>query len=301
MKYLGKILFVIISIFLWDFPVFSQCENSVNVKEFFKYDKNMLLKAKEKILKETDNYIQYHIIYESIHNKKVPALFTLPKKYNPPYKVVIYQHGLSEKKDAEQISFGTEKLVSEGYAVFSIDSEYHGERKKEGVVPSGLISRMQFYTFRDMLIQTVVDIRRGVDYLTKRKDIDREKIAYIGISMGGIIGVIVSGIDERIKVPIFIVAGGNLKKMLPESEIFQEFEEILKVIDPVYFVEKIYPRPVFMINGLKDFTMAESAKELYEKAKEPKEIIWIDADHIGVPFKEETVRAILEILKKNLR
>lgn len=278
----------------------NECKNLISVNAFFQYDKKMLLKAKEEILKEAEDYIQYHITYDSIHDKRVTAILTIPKKNNPPYKVVIYQHGMSEKKDAEQVWVGTKKLIKEGFAVFSIDAEYHGERGKDTDFVRNLIARMQFYTFRDMFAQTVVDIRRGIDYLAKRKDIDEGNIGYIGISMGGMIGVIVSAIDERIKVPIFIVAGGNLKKMMPITDIITGSEDILKIIDPIYFVDKISPRPIFMINGSKDFTMMENAKDLYNRAVEPKKIVWIEADHIGVPFEEKTIKTCIKFLKENL-
>ena len=49
----------------------------------------------------------------------------------------------------------------------------------------------------------------------------------------------------------------------------------LERIDPVNFGDRISPRPLLRINGLKDdIVPAASTRALYAKAREPKKIIW---------------------------
>lgn len=102
----------------------------VTVEEFYNYDKKAPLNAEEEKVKETNNYIRYHITYNSAHDKKVTAILTVPKKGAPPYPVIVFQHGMSESKDNEQVQFGTRILLNEGYAVFSIDAEYQASETK---------------------------------------------------------------------------------------------------------------------------------------------------------------------------
>lgn len=302
----SKVLLILILIILFpllSFPQTETQENLIPVDAFFGYDKGILLNAQEKIKKETENYIQYYVIYESINDKKVTANLTIPKKGTPPYPVIIYQHGMSESKDNEQVWFGSEILVNNGFAVFSIDADYHGERNisgdKDFVVK--MIAGGHFYRMRNMFIQTAVDIRRGIDYLSKNKNIDQEKIGYVGISMGGMIGVMVSAIDERIKAPVFIVTAGNFTEIFPFIRMVPDADEILKIIDPIHYIQRISPRPILMINGLKDTMMLKGAKELFNIANEPKKIIWVDASHIGVPLKEETIKHCIEFLEKTIK
>lgn len=164
-----------------------------------------------------------------------------------------------------------------------------------------MIGRGHVYMMRDMFIQTAVDIRRGIDFLSKKKFIDKEKIGYAGVSMGGIIGVLVSSVDERIKAPVFIVAAGNFSSMFPFISIIPNADNITKTFDPVYFIASISPRPLLMINGLQDATFEKGAKLLYEAGKDPKQIIWIEGDHVQVPLKEETIRRCVEFYRKNLK
>lgn len=278
-------------------------KNMVPAEEFYHYDKKVPLNAVEEKVKETNEYIRYHILYDSVHDKKVTAILTVPKKGKPPYPVIIFQHGMSESKDNEQVQFGTRIFIKEGFAVFSIDADYHGERNenkgKDFVVK--MIGSAHIFRMRDMFIQTAVDIRRGIDFLSKKDFIDKKRIGYAGVSMGGIIGVIVSSLDSRIKAPVFIVAGGNFTTMIPLISIIPGAEKITSVFDPINFAAKISPRPFLMINGLQDASMEKGAKLLYETGKDPKKIIWVEDDHIAVPLKEETIRHCVEFYRENLK
>lgn len=297
-----KRILVIIFLLSLVLPAFAESEDLVPVDAFFQYDQRMLLKVKKEVLRETRDYIQYHVTYDSAHDRRVTSLLTIPKFGTPPYPVVIYQHGMSERKEVEHIVKGTEKLIKEGFAVFSIDAEYHGEREKSSPgFLHNLLVKGRVYTFRDMFIQTVIDLRRGIDYLSKERDINKEKIGYIGISMGGIIGIIVSAVDKRIKAPIFLVAGGNFKENMPMIGMLPESVDILPIIDPIYFIDRISPHPILMINGLKDPSMMEGAKDLYKRAGEPKKIVWIDAEHVKLPYKDEVIKICVDYLKENLK
>lgn len=68
---------------------------------------------------------------------------------------------------------------------------------------------------------------------------------------------------------------------------------ILKETDPVRHVGDISPRPVLMINGRRDTVVPpQCADELFAAAREPKEIIWHDSDHIGLDGLELVEKCI---------
>jgi eukaryotic-like serine/threonine-protein kinase len=52
---------------------------------------------------------------------------------------------------------------------------------------------------RDLVIQWSKDLCRSVDYLETRSDIDREKLAYFGLSRGAADGPIMTAIEKRFK------------------------------------------------------------------------------------------------------
>lgn len=291
--------------------------------EFYNYDKTLPLNPKEKFLKETAYSKQYKIIYESTHNEKVPAFFNIPKKGTPPFPCIIVMHGYTG--DKSDISIAEPFTSSAGYATFAIDAQYHGERQITGKDIYGFFMLQN----RDAIIQTIIDLRRAIDYLETRPEIDASRIGYVGGSMGGIMGALFAGVDERVKVPVLLVGGADWIKMIELSHIApaEEFKKILnlplaeqkKVLkekipgiilnnykqlnlktlieeiapaDPIYFADKISPRPLLMQNGLFDELVPPPTNQLlFDLAKEPKHIDWYESGH-GLPMNM-TIKRIM--------
>jgi dienelactone hydrolase len=61
----------------------------------------------------------------------------------------------------------------------------------------------------DVHFQVVKDFRRSVDYLGTRPEIDTTKIAYYGMSWGGVLGAIIPAVEERLKAVVLV--GGGFK------------------------------------------------------------------------------------------
>ncbi|MFH1538107.1 MAG: alpha/beta fold hydrolase [bacterium] len=266
----------------------------VPVKSFFAYDKKLPLMAEAEIIEETNTFGKYHVKYFSVHGQFVPAILTLPKGTEPPYTAVIFQHGMGGHKESEGlINFGTGELVKNGYAVISIDAAMHGERKtalSRDKHESVLINYP--YVMRDMFVQTVIDVRRAVDYLQERDDIDGDRIYYIGISMGSIQGVLVTAVEKRIKGLITVVGGGNFTECNPLYKAMPSKKDLLDIMEPTNFVKEISPRPILMLNGEKDPLVPPAcARALFEAAGEPKEQVFYDTKH-NIPLEEGMEKVI---------
>jgi dienelactone hydrolase len=91
---------------------------------------------------------------------------------------------------------------------------------------------------RDETIQRSKDLRRSVDYLEARSDIDHDRLAFYGFSWGGIEGPISLALESRFKTAILADGGCHGDKVLPE-------------VDPINFAPNI-KIPVLMINGRYD-------------------------------------------------
>ncbi len=134
----------------------------------FGYDKTLPLSSQETLAEETAQYRVYKVTYRSARDQRVPAFLILPKnRGEEKLPCVILMHGLGGDKRMFQMLWGP--LTQAGYALFAIDAQYHGERKPSDDIP---FFGMYPYRARDALIQTVIDLRRGLDYLQTRKEID---------------------------------------------------------------------------------------------------------------------------------
>lgn len=297
------------AVVFWVFALFGSAavaergkqEMSVSVESLFAYDRNLPLMAEEKELEKTDAFIKYHVKYFSVHGQFVTAILTLPAQAEPPYPAVIFQHGFSGNKESEGlVNYGTGELVKNGFAVISIDAAQHGERKTALTKDKSEIAMINYpYVMRDVFVQTVVDIRRAVDYLQKRDDIEKNRIYYIGISMGAIQGVLATAVEKRIKGLVTVVGGGNFLECNPMYKAMPGPRDLMLVMDPLNYVGKIPPRPLLMLNGEKDPLMPPAcAKALFDAAGEPKRQIFYDTKHNIPP--EEGMNTIIEWLKQRL-
>jgi hypothetical protein len=60
-------------------------------------------------------------------------------------------------------------------------------------------------TWRPSMAQAVVSVRRGVDFLLQRSDVDARRLAYVGHSYGALIGVDAAATDHRFRAAVFEV------------------------------------------------------------------------------------------------
>jgi cephalosporin-C deacetylase-like acetyl esterase len=279
-----------------------------DLRGYYWYDKTLPLNVYEEVIDEGSNYRLMKVYFDSVNSERVPGLLLLPK-IEGKVPCIVFLHGYGGSKD--DIREAAKLVAREGYALIAIDAEYHGERRESG---KELYSPNISDSVRG-IIQTVIDLRRAIDYLETRAEIDIERIGYVGGSMGGIIGAIFIGVEPRIKAAALIVAGGNMSLMIKESQhytmpairehlqkesiSYEELQKMLDPIDPINFIGYFSPRPVVFHLGKFDRVVpAEAGRQLYEAAGEPKQVHWYDTGH-DVPLDLVLAR-IFDFMDRNL-
>src|SRR6266436_2368865 len=178
--------------------------------------------------------ITFHAAYG---NESVIAYLFLPKNGSPPYQTVIYfPHSgaqMFHTVEDTQLSLIDFMVKSRRALMFPI---YKDTYERLGTPPdSGTNAE------RDETIQQAKDLRRSVDYLETRPDIDRGRFAYYGISWGAVDGPIMLAVENRFKAAVLAAGGCNNQKVLPE-------------VDPMNFATHVRI-PVLMVNGRYDFVL----------------------------------------------
>ena len=69
--------------------------------------------------------------------------------------------------------------------------------------------------YAGIFIQEVQDFKKCVDYLEIRPDIDAGRIAYYGMSWGGVLGAVIPAVEERLKA-VVLLGGGFQGKYRPK-------------------------------------------------------------------------------------
>ena len=113
--------------------------------------------------------------------------------------------------------------------------------------------------YRDYVIAWARDLGRTIDYLETRDDLDRDKLAFYGLSWGGYMGGIMPAIERRIRANVLYVAGMTFQRALPE-------------VDAIHYIGRVR-QPTLMLNGELDFFFpAEtSQKPMFELLGTPPE------------------------------
>jgi dienelactone hydrolase len=273
---------------------------------FYTYDRGLPLEAKLEPLDANDDHARYSLSYLSVHDQRVTAILSIPKKFAPPYPAVLLMHGSGGHKDADYIKAVSFELTKQGFATLSIDSQYRGDRKRPDVV--GELLNPDSFRMRDAWVQTVVDLRRAVDYLASRSDINPSKIGYLGFSMGGMLGACLGGVEPRVSCFLLAVPGGGLVKIAQEldkhpalkkywpvtltPEVMKRVEEFATVCDPVHFVGKILPRPLLIIVADHDELIPPEASQMLIDAAhaQPENVKRMPTGHILAPVVLFSVR-----------
>ena len=272
-------------------------KQEISVLKYYEYDRQLPLEDSVILLSDSLDYSLSSVEFTSIHNKRVTGLLSVPSD-SEPSPVVILLHGVGDRKTVDYIEAGHDYFVKSGYAVLRLDVANHGDRKEHDY-DFDLVDGYRYWT-RDIITQTVFDLRRSIDFLNTRKEVDHNRIGFFGISLGGIIGTIFCGVDERVKIPVIALAGGNLSLMFGMDAFTEETKDFFSIIDPINFVEQISPRPFLMINSENDEIIAPlTSKLLFKKADEPKKIIWYPSKHRDLPIEKAYPESI-KWLKKHL-
>jgi dienelactone hydrolase len=82
------------------------------------------------------------------------------------------------------------------------------ERRGEWLDPERPIERLP-----DLVRQFEADVRRGYEWWLAQPDGPR-RLGLMGVSMGGIVGSVLSARDERIRGTVLVIAGGDLPSIL---------------------------------------------------------------------------------------
>jgi formylglycine-generating enzyme required for sulfatase activity/pimeloyl-ACP methyl ester carboxylesterase len=242
----------------------------------FVYDKTPLRATVEKTMESEAWKADVVSIDAGYNNDRLVLYVFLPKTYSAPLQPVVFfsgSNGIHESKfDPTLINSRLLFIMKSGRAlIFPI---YKGTYERQDDLKSDL--QEETVRYKDHVIMWGKEYSRTVDYLETRKDMQADKVAYLGISWGGFMGGIIPAVEKRIKVVVLNVGGMAMEKALPEA-------------DQINYLPRV-TQPVLMLNGKYDmFFPVETAQKpmfrLLGTAENHKKMVVYDAGHL-VPQTE---------------
>jgi dienelactone hydrolase len=271
----------------------------------FDYDRQAPLGTKEIGVEHRGKVSVHDITYISPKGGLVPAYLVVPQGKGP-FAAVIWGHWYwSNSPMRNRKEFLDEAVVLAEAGVVSLLTD--GPIARPGHVANKEPLNEQDVTD---LVQQVTDLRRGVDLLLSRKDVDSKRVAYVGHSYNAVVGAILSGVERRFKA--FVLMAATMSDEV--SMKFPEYQQYRKEIGPEKFdaynakyswtdqgkyVSHAAPAVVFLQYGSQEkFITPERARLYSAVVSEPKRFELYDAPHaLNAAARRDRIQFLSEQLK----
>ena len=170
------------------------------------------------------------VVSELPQNNTIPAELYLPDDYEAwtaPRPAVICMHILDG--DFQLVRMTCSMLASRGIPALMFKLPYYGERSpKEGT--RILVKRPAL--FAAALSQARLEIRRTVDLLASRPEIDADHLGITGISLGAIVGATGAAEEPRLRRAMLVLGGGDLLAIIDHADETRGLSETIKGLPP---------------------------------------------------------------------
>src|SRR5882762_475688 len=168
----------------------------------FDYDQKAPLNIKQIGVQRRATATIYDITYASPKGGVVPAYLVVPKGRGP-FAAVIWGHWCWQNSSMRnRREFLDEAVAMAQTGVVSLLTDHPMSRPGYVPIKDPLDERNATEFF-----QQVIDVRRGVDLLTARRDVDPNRVGYVGHSCNAAVGALLSGLDRRFKA--FVLMAGT--------------------------------------------------------------------------------------------
>jgi dienelactone hydrolase len=235
-----------------------------------------------------ENWRKLKVSYSAGYGgERLPAYLFLPKNAAPPpHQAVVWFPGAYalqlRKSDPLTDLANIDFIIKSGRAL--LYPIYKGIYERDAHLQVGDQSR-------ENVAWWLSEVRRSVDYLVSRPDIDASRIAYLGGSWGARLAPIFLAMEPRVRAAVLLGGGYPLKPRRPEVDEFNYSPRV--------------KAPVLMINGRYDFVfpLEASAIRMFAGLGTPadrKKLVIVESGHAVTSFRSTVTRETLDWLDRYL-
>jgi predicted esterase len=213
--------------------------------------------------------IERHSLRLHVGDAVVPAILLLPAGVQRPVPAALLLHGYSSRKERMADTIGR-ALAFRGIASLAIDLPLHGDRdaplqRQSMLNPMAMVRHWRL---------ALAECTAAIDCLAQHERYDASRLAIVGYSLGGYVGIAAAARDKRVRA-VVLAAAGDLPLGTP-------FERLIRTVaDPLKAVRRLAGRPFLMTHGRHDRTVLPTdADRLFAAAGEPKEMRWWNTGHM---------------------
>jgi hypothetical protein len=152
---------------------------------------------------------------------------------------------------------------------------------------------------KDGIVQEVKEMRRGIDVLVSRPEVDPSRLGYVGFSWGASLGGILSAVERRVHSFVLMSLvphlSTDMRKLAEEQGAggdLAAYEEAMQPIDALNYLPHAAPSGVFLQAGELDTRPSpDDTQEAFAAASDPKKLQMYDTEHDLNPQAKADARA----------
>jgi dienelactone hydrolase len=241
------------------------------LRSYYRYDETPL-SASIVERSETPDWTRETIAFAGADGERAVAYLYLPIHAARPVQLIHFLPGTGVETGVMGLQSNMEAVVGAcvrgGRAMFGVALRGYQERRDAGGGPEPAVGTAEF---RDKIVNWVTDLRRGLDYLVTRTDVDLDRLAFVGQSSGARIGITLAAVEPRYRSVFFHGAG-----VVPSQANW------VSGTNPIEFAPHI-EGPTMMLQGRFDeaIRLKTSAEPLFALLPEPKRLVLYDGGHMA--------------------
>lgn len=261
--------------------------DSQTAAHWFDYDPKQPLDVHDKVIEQFDGGALHDITYASPKGGPVDAYLVVPTGKGP-FAAILFGHW----GNGTRAEFIPEAKIYARAGAVSLIPDYPWDRPAPWHKTPDHFDKPD--VDREIEIQAVMDLRRGIDLLLARPDVDSKRLAYVGHSYGAQWGSILSAMDKRMKTSVLMAGVAecsdimlhsddpgmvDFRKTQPAGQL-EKYCQVTGDIDAIHFVGHATPIPLLLqFANFEQYFDKTSMDHYVAAARDPKKVLYYDTGH----------------------
>lgn len=275
--------------------------------EHFVYDRNVPLGLEQEEVEESQGVIIRKISYSSPGSGRVTAwLLQQNSRTDVPGILFFHYPGRDHRTSfmAEALA-----LAEAGAVCLLIEASFeHAQSDNTLLDPA-----MSLEEGPDLIADTVVDARRGIDLIQSLPQVNRGRLGFAGHGLGATLGGILAGVDRRFRAVALAGGASHLSRWLAESAAASDLRrqlnekrlktylKLLRPFDAGPFMAASTETYFLYQFGQNDELVGKSQAEGWQAATPFAETRWYETDHTGLLKLDEPAEERMNWLAEHLQ
>jgi dienelactone hydrolase len=224
----------------------------------------------------------HDVWYTGPDGDRVPGYLAVPPGKGP-FAGVVFVPGAGTSR--EEWLVPAVELAARGAVTLALSTQFiEGQNSSSGL--AGIIS------FRAGFTQSVLDIRRALDLLAARRDVDPKRLGLLGHSLGGMVSGVVAGVYPHVAAAVLVAPAQHAHFNPPlQADAQQQAGSLLRATDPTRYLP--YSRAAILLAlGRHDQVIPRAEYDAFRAAvPDGSTVRWYDTGHGMSPAAVEDMLA----------